>query len=165
LPAIREGKLRPEHPAYYPNSIYLFTGRESSVYAKHNEIHAIRSILKNGPSPTDVHNFNSLRVSALRAVAWDKAAHVVVFPSFAEYPDLHMISKTDIKVGPRFRPFGSHCSLRGMARQAHMRRALKQIRQQQHAQGKEEKKMMNIRSAMSCSSHLSQQRRAPKFDF
>jgi hypothetical protein len=156
--------LRPEHPAYYPNSIYLFTGRESSLYAKHNEIHAIRSILKNGPSPTDVHNFNSLRVSALRAVAWDKAAHVVVFPSFAEYPDLHMISKTDIKVGPHFRPYSSPCSLRGMTRRAHMRSALKQIRKW-HAEGKEEeKKKIGIVSAMSRSSHLSQQRWTPKFD-
>jgi len=58
----------------------------------------MRSILKNGLSPTTVDNFHSLRVAALRAVAWDKSAHVMLFPAFAEHPDLHMISKSDIKV-------------------------------------------------------------------
>lgn len=94
----RAGKLRPQHSSYYPGKIYLFTGRESIVYANHGAIHGLRSVLKNGPSQTSVKNFNSLRTAALRAVAWDKSAHVVVFPSFADYPDLHMINKADIKV-------------------------------------------------------------------
>jgi len=89
--------LRPEHSAYYPSKIRLFTGKESSLYGRHREILSMRSILQNGPSASHVETFSSLRVAALRSVAWDKGAHVMVFPSFADYPDLHMISKTDIR--------------------------------------------------------------------
>jgi len=30
-------------------------------------------------------------------VAWSQSAHVIVFPPFADYPDLNNVAKTDIK--------------------------------------------------------------------
>jgi len=46
---------------------------------------------------TDVMTFNSLGIAPLRAVCWDQSAHVIVFPPFAEFPDLHAIAKTDLR--------------------------------------------------------------------
>jgi len=41
--------------------------------------------------------FNSLEVAPLRSVCWDKSAHVILFPPFSQYPDLHAIARTDLK--------------------------------------------------------------------
>lgn len=41
--------------------------------------------------------FGDLRTATLRAATWDSGAHVIVFPPFTEYPDLHMISKVPPK--------------------------------------------------------------------
>jgi len=67
------------------------------LYGHGNAIGDVKGILRKGHPQTLVKTFPSLRVNELRAACWDEGAHVIVFPSFAEYPDLHMISKTDIK--------------------------------------------------------------------
>ena len=54
-------------------------------------VHVV-SFLQNHPE-TFVKTFGDLRTATLRAAAWDSGAHVIVFPPFTEYPDLHMISK------------------------------------------------------------------------
>jgi hypothetical protein len=41
--------------------------------------------------------FNSLEVAPLRSVCWDKSSHVILFPPFSQYPDLHAIARTDLK--------------------------------------------------------------------
>mmetsp|Transcript_54936 Transcript_54936/g.128480 ORF Transcript_54936/g.128480 Transcript_54936/m.128480 type:complete len:278 (+) Transcript_54936:28-861(+) len=89
--------LRPEHPEYYPNKIYLYSGQETNLYGHGQEIGDVKNILRKGHSQTLVKMLPSLRVAAVRAATWDKTAHAIVFPTFEEYPDLHMISKADFK--------------------------------------------------------------------
>jgi hypothetical protein len=36
-------------------------------------------------------------VAPLRAVAWDESTHVMIFPPFTEFPDLHEIAKKDLR--------------------------------------------------------------------
>jgi hypothetical protein len=44
-----------------------------------------------------VRTFTSLRVEQVRSVCWDDATHVIIFPSFSEFPDIHHASRTDLK--------------------------------------------------------------------
>ena len=36
-------------------------------------------------------------MAPLRAVAWDESTHVIIFPPFTEFPDLHEIAKKDLR--------------------------------------------------------------------
>ncbi|EKX39746.1 hypothetical protein GUITHDRAFT_164877 [Guillardia theta CCMP2712] len=89
--------LRPEHPQYYPNVIYLYTGPETSLYGHSNSITNFKSVLRKDHPEVMVKTFGDFRTATIRAAAWDEAAHTIVFPSFTDYPDLHMISKTDLR--------------------------------------------------------------------
>mmetsp|Transcript_11536 Transcript_11536/g.27953 ORF Transcript_11536/g.27953 Transcript_11536/m.27953 type:complete len:279 (+) Transcript_11536:24-860(+) len=90
-------QLRPEHVAYYPDRMYMYAGKETGIYGKMQRIGWMKGILSQGHPETEVKTFASLRNAALRAACWDESSHVLVFPSFEDYPDLHMIAKTDIK--------------------------------------------------------------------
>ena len=46
---------------------------------------------------TNVIIFNSVGVEALRGACWDEGTHVLLFPSFTEFPDISPTSRTDLK--------------------------------------------------------------------
>ena len=89
--------LRPYHPSYYPDQIQLYAGPETPLYGHSNAILNFKGILRQNHPGTEVKTFASLRTASLRAATWDEDAHALVFPPFTEYPDLHMISKTDLR--------------------------------------------------------------------
>jgi len=89
--------LRPYHPNYYPEKLYLYTGPETDLYGHGSAITEMKGILRQNHPETYVKTFGDLRTATLRAATWDNAAHVIVFPPFTEYPDLHMVSKTDLR--------------------------------------------------------------------
>ena len=89
--------LRPYHPSYYPSKIYLYAGPETPLYGNSNAVTETKAILRQNHPETYVKTFGNLRTATLRAATWDEDAHAIVFPPFTEYPDLHMISKTDLR--------------------------------------------------------------------
>lgn len=52
--------LRPEHPEYYPNKIYLYSGQETNLYGHGQEIGDVKNILRKGHSQVSVR-FVSVR--------------------------------------------------------------------------------------------------------
>ena len=89
--------LRNQDPGFYPDRVWLYAGRETYLWGRGKEIGDLKNILRKGHYETTVMTFNSLKIAPLRAVAWDESTHVMVFPPFAEYPDLHDIAKKDLK--------------------------------------------------------------------
>ena len=89
--------LRNQEPGFYPDRIWLYAGRETYLWGRGKEIGDIKSILRKGHYTTTVMTFTSLKVAPLRAVAWDETTHVMIFPPFTEYPDIHDIAKKDLR--------------------------------------------------------------------
>ena len=89
--------LRNQDPGFYPDRVWLYAGRETYLWGRGKEIGDLKNILRKGHYETTVMTFNSLKIAPLRAVAWDESTHVMIFPPFAEYPDLHDIAKKDLK--------------------------------------------------------------------
>jgi len=89
--------LRNQDPGFYPDRIWLYAGRETYLWGRGKEVGDLKSILRKGHYTTTVMTFNSLKVAPLRAVAWDESTHVMIFPPFTEYPDIHDIAKKDLR--------------------------------------------------------------------
>lgn len=89
--------LRNQEPGFYPDRIWLYAGRETYLWGRGKEIGDLKSILRKGHYESTVMTFNSLKVAPLRAVAWDESTHVIIFPPFTEFPDLHEIAKKDLR--------------------------------------------------------------------
>lgn len=89
--------LRNQDPGFYPDRIWLYAGRETYLWGRGKEVGDLKAILRKGHYETTVMTFNSLKVAPLRAVAWDQSTHVMIFPPFTEYPDLHDIAKKDLR--------------------------------------------------------------------
>jgi len=89
--------LRNQDPGFYPDRVWLYAGRETYLWGRGKEVGDLKSILRKGHYGTTVMTFNSLKVAPLRAVAWDQSTHVMIFPPFTEYPDIHDIAKKDMR--------------------------------------------------------------------
>ena len=89
--------LRNQDPGFYPDRIWLYAGRETYLWGRGKEIGDLKSILRKGHYETTVMTFNSMKIAPMRAVAWDESTHVIIFPPFAEYPDVHEIAKKDLR--------------------------------------------------------------------
>ena len=89
--------LRNQDPGFYPDRVWLYAGRETYLWGRGKEIGDLKAILRKGHYTTTVMTFNSLKVAPLRAVAWDESTHVMIFPPFTEYPDIHEIAKKDLR--------------------------------------------------------------------
>lgn len=83
--------------SYYPEQMYLFAGQEANIFGKRHGIGRIISTLTRPNPQSQVRTFTSLRVEQVRSVCWDDATHVIIFPSFSEFPDIHHASRTDLK--------------------------------------------------------------------
>ncbi|EKX44276.1 hypothetical protein GUITHDRAFT_153007 [Guillardia theta CCMP2712] len=90
-------KLRSEDFGFYPDRVWLYAGRETYLYGRGKEIGDLKSVLRKGHYETEVMTFESIRPAPVRAVCWDKSTHVIIFPPFTEYPDVHEIAKTDLR--------------------------------------------------------------------
>jgi hypothetical protein len=85
----------PPHPYAVPQSIEVWIYPTSNCCSHARLLVAL--MLRPIAAQTDVMTFNSLGIAPLRAVCWDESAHVIVFPPFAEFPDIHAIAKTDLR--------------------------------------------------------------------
>mmetsp|Transcript_8220 Transcript_8220/g.13024 ORF Transcript_8220/g.13024 Transcript_8220/m.13024 type:complete len:274 (+) Transcript_8220:2-823(+) len=89
--------LRNEPLDFYPDRIWMYAGPETYLWGRGKLIGDLKAVLRKGHYETQVMTFDSLRTAPLRAVCWDQHTHVIIFPPFAEYPDIHPIAKTDLK--------------------------------------------------------------------
>lgn len=89
--------LRPQVAEFYPDQIWLYAGKETYLDGHGKEIGDLKSVLRRGHYQTKVMTWNSLDVAPLRSVCWDESTHVMIFPPFAEYPDIHDIARKDLR--------------------------------------------------------------------
>jgi len=89
--------LRPQFAEFYPDQIWLYAGKETYLDGHGKEIGDLKSVLRRGHYQTKVMTWNSLDVAPLRSVCWDESTHVMIFPPFAEYPDVHDIARKDLR--------------------------------------------------------------------
>lgn len=90
--------LRPEHPFYFPDSVWLYAGPE--IYSHGGggtRIGDLKYIIRKGHYQTRVKTFTSLAAAPLRAVCWDRGTHVILFPTLAEYPIVRGPARTDLR--------------------------------------------------------------------
>eukprot|EP00291_Cryptomonas_curvata_P026899 CAMPEP_0172175200 /NCGR_PEP_ID=MMETSP1050-20130122/14085_1 /TAXON_ID=233186 /ORGANISM="Cryptomonas curvata, Strain CCAP979/52" /LENGTH=263 /DNA_ID=CAMNT_0012847255 /DNA_START=114 /DNA_END=902 /DNA_ORIENTATION=+ len=90
--------LRPEHPYYFPDSIWLYAGPEIYFHGGGGtSVGDLTYIIRRGHYQTRVKTFTSLAPAPLRAVLWDKGTHAVLFPTFADYPLVRGPARTDLR--------------------------------------------------------------------